>query len=143
MKNTFRFYSTSEAKGITSLYDHYNNALNIFKDNKETCQSLRTVIFANNLLDEDVYLNYLYKKYATLPYNYIMFDRLSGFSKDRIAFCANYHTFIKFTLLGKHLETSKKLFTYEDFENPTNFEDNMITWCGLHNIEVNLCMGFS
>jgi hypothetical protein len=142
MKNTFRFYSMSEANSITSLYDHYNNALNIFKDNKESCESLRTVFFANTNLSEDGY-DHMYEKYVTLPYNYIMFDRYSSFVNRRLVFCANYHTFIKFTLLGKHLETSKKLFTYEDFEHPVDFENNVIVWCCLHDIEINMCWGFS
>lgn len=138
-----KLYSTTTSKNIHSLYHHYGNAINLFHSNNEKIESLQTVIFANVEKMSDVDANHMYKKYLEQPYNYIMFDRYSTFVNKELVFCSNYHTFIKFTLLGKHLEFSKKLFSYENFETFDQFENNIITWCNLLNIEFNFCKGFN
>lgn len=138
-----KLHITTETKKIDSLYKLYCHAITNISCTLEDAESLQTVLFANfedrGLID----INYMYKKYLTLPYNYIMFDRYSTFKNKELVFCCNYHTFIKFTLLGKHLETSKKLSTYDDFESPEDFEKNIMTWCAMRNIEINMCWGFT
>jgi hypothetical protein len=137
-----KLYSKTETNSIRSLYQHYCNALGYINKNKKEVESLSTVIFANVKENKDISQNYMYTKYLKQPYNYIMFDRYATFKQKELVFCGNYHTFMKFTLLGKHLEFSKKIFSYEDFESFDQFENNIIIWCNLLNIEFNFCHGF-
>jgi len=142
-------HSITSDNSITGIYQHYSNGVNFYRTynkNKEL-ERLDTVILCYSGELNDYTVEYMHTKYLNLPHNCILFDRFKTFESGIFTFCANYHSFMKFTILGKHLTFSDIDFKSDegsmtfDSQNP-DIAFDIYRWFELHNLEINFCFGF-
>jgi hypothetical protein len=142
-------HSVTSDNSITGIYQHYFNGVKLYRNYGKTkeLERLDTVILCYKDELNDYTVEYMHNKYLSLPHNCILFDRYKNFESGLFTFCANYHSYMKFSILGKHLKFSTTEFksdigTMTFTDSDSNIEFDIYRWCELHNLELNFCYGF-